>query len=240
MIYRSLLLAIAALFAFSFPANAQAIRNATERTADHKQIAQGKHQLERDRQELADFNAKVATFNEALAARELGRARDIHADLASDMRREIEQSKAKLYQDNKEVAASRSEVRSDRREIQRDRRDFATSRNANDDVRDIKRDRVNKMDDKHDKRDDIRDREAQQARLNRQEVILRTIEAYSFSDASVFEKAVANQHLIQEFADTMAADIAATEQELKEDHRELREDRREGRDDRRERREGGN
>lgn len=240
MTYRSLLLTAAASLALALTssAHAQAIRNAAERTADHKQIAQGKQQLERDRQELEAFNAKTAEFHDAAAAREPGLAKAIHESLCSDMRREIEQSKAKYYQDKKEVAASRSEVRSGRREIQQSRRDFATSGNTGDDRRDLKRDRLNKMDDKQDKRDDIRDREAQQARLNRQETILRIIEALNFSDASVFEKIAANKHLLNEFAETMSADIAATERELGEGRRELREDRRESRDGRRERREG--
>ena len=70
---------------------------------------------------------------------------------------------------------------------------------------------------KRDKRDDQSDLQQQIARTNRQKQILNTLEAFTFSfEPSASEKAIANIKLMDEFLQTMEADIAATKVELAE------------------------
>ena len=99
-------------------------------------------------------------------------------------------------------------------------------------MRDDRRDRA---DDRRDTQDDRRDLTAQRARTARQKEILAAIRAEKFDvKAPGKQKALTQKALVQEFAVTMEADLAATRAEIAEDKRESREDRRERKEDRRE------
>lgn len=215
---------------------AQRMRNATEASQNQKAMAANEAQLERDVQELKAYKVTLAEFEVAFADKNRTKIVALKSDLSNMMKREIEQSEKKIAQDQQELAQSRSELASSNRETRRSRRDLRTPDNDRKDARDLRDDRRDKRDDQRDAADDKSDLEQQIARTQRQKQIYSTLQAFTFSfDASLREKVVANKALFQEFADTMARDIAATQAEIAEDKREAAEDRRERREDRRER-----
>lgn len=224
--------------AFTNISNAQVVRNAKEATDNRKAIEIGQAQLEKDIAQLAAYKTKVNAFDGAFANKQLKKVRSLKVDILTDMRREIEQSERKIAQDKKELTQSVSEVKSSKREVRRSRRDRATPDGDVGDGRDLRDDRRDKRDDKRDARDDKADLEKQIARTARQKRILNTLEVFTFSfEPNAMEKAVANKRLMNEFIQTMEADIAATKAELIEDKRGAKEDRKERREDKRERRE---
>lgn len=213
---------------------AQPARNAAERAGDRTQVAVGKAQMERDRQELESFRSKALEFESAWESGDKAKMASLKDDLLSDMKREIAQGEAKKRQDVREVAGSKSEVRSERREVRSDRRKVAAPGHHPGERAGLAADRVDRADDRKDLSDDRRDYANQAALLARQKEILSKLENFTFSrEAGMVEKGVGNKALIKEFTATMEADIAFTRRELGEDRGEIREDRRETRDDRR-------
>ncbi len=224
-----------ALFLLSNPVIAQTGRNAAEANQNQQAMAANQAQLERDINELAVFKAKLTQFETAIAGKDASKVTTLKTGLLADMRREIEQSEMKIAQDKRELTQSKSEVAASGRETNRSRLDRATIDNDSKDGYDVRDDRRDKKDDKKDAKDDKKDMEKQIARTERQKQIYAALQAFTFSfDPSLQEKVVANKALLQEFASTMEADIAATKAEVAEDKREAAEDSKERREDRRE------
>jgi hypothetical protein len=238
---KTIILLLTFIIVFIFTVTAQTVRNTVERTGDRREIATGKDQLERDQEELLEFRASYNKLEEAWTRRDIDQVNSIKKDLVESMKREIQQSKAKLGQDKREISKSNSEVRSDRRENAYNRRDIRTTDSDVGDRRDMQADRRDTRDDRRDASDDRKDFANQVEILMTQERIYEALRTFNFvADEPSREKATTNKALIKEFIDTMEADIWFTKIELGEDKSELREDRRETRDDRRERRERRN
>ncbi|MEL7122319.1 MAG: hypothetical protein AAFO07_22935 [Bacteroidota bacterium] len=217
---------------------AQVIRNASEASTNRKAIKTGEQQLEKDIAQLAAFKTKVEAFKTAFYAENLDKVVALKGDIVTDMKREIEQSERKIAQDKQELSQSQAEVRSSNREVRSSRRDLNNRDGDLGERRDLKDDRRDKRDDQRDARDDQTDLQVQIARTMRQKEILNTLQAFTYSLApTAKEKAIANMKLMNEFINTLEADIATTKAELAEDKREMSEDRRERREDKRERRE---
>ena len=233
----TILIAVISLcFLFTSTLSAQNLKEGIQNTT---QIIEGKKNLKRDSAELKSFQAKIHTFNNYFTNKNSHLANELKADIVSDMIREVAQSSIKADKARREIAQSSAEIRSDNRELKRDRKDKRRShKDRLDDNRDLARDRADKRDDKRDRRDDVRDYENQLHRFERQSHILKTIRAYNFAfNTNNLKLAQANKVLLNEFAQTLHADLAATKRELKEDKKERREDRRERRDDKNERKE---
>ncbi|MFC5048494.1 hypothetical protein ACFSTE_08440 [Aquimarina hainanensis] len=213
-------------------------QNGREAVQNRAQINQGKRDLDRDIRELEAFKVKMEVFNRSFDARD-GKINTLKADLLTDMAREVRQSEEKAKRARREIAQSSQEVRSERREVRDDVKDSNRGRyDHKDDKKDLARDRANTRDDKRDRKDDIRDFENQIKRADRQAVILKTMKTVNFSfDARGIEKSRVNRKLLNEFLETLRADVVATQREINEDKREGREDRRERKDDREERNE---
>ncbi|QCK16423.1 hypothetical protein DCC35_17640 [Mangrovivirga cuniculi] len=218
--------------------NAQVVVNTKEAVDNHKGIKVSRAQLQRDISELNDFNLRIKKLKGSIAASNLVLAKGIKNNLIDDMRREIEQSEHKIFQDKKELTQSRSELNSSRREVNRSARDITNGDGYIGEGRDYRDDKRDKRNDKRDKRGDRSDLEIQKARTARQKSILEEIENIDFNAVNFLkEKSKRLVRLIEEFSQTMEADIAATKKELAEDKVESVEDGRERREDRRERRE---
>lgn len=234
------LMVMSALFSILLisTSQAQVVRNTTEAASNNKAIEVGKEQLEKDIAQLSAFKTKVEAFENAFRAKKSEKVIALKKDILTDMEREVEQSERKIAQDKQEVKQSQTEKNASNREVRRSRRDRATRDGDVGDGRDLRDDKRDKRDDQRDLRDDQADLQAQVTRTNRQKQILNTLKAYTFSfEPTAKEKAIANMKLMNEFIQTMEADIAATKAELAEDKAEKREDSRERREDRRERRE---
>ena len=206
---------------------AQAVRNATERLSDKRQINQDKKVIERDRAELQEFAADRAAIVAATNNGNVAKSRNLNAKLVAAMEREIAQGKAKIKQSKNEVAGSRSEVRDSRREVRNTRGTGKPVQTADD--------RRDRQDDKRDLRDDKSDRNEQIFRNERQEKILAEYRAINVKGPGDAASINAKKRLLLDFENTMRADMGENVEELREDKGELREDRRETREDRRQR-----
>ena len=211
-------------------------QNAKEAIQNTKQVMEGKKNLERDSKELAAFTAKVESFYKVFDARNTEKSNELKLSIIQDMVREVQQTGVKAKKARREITQSTTEIISDRKEIEDNKKDSRRTRyDRRDDKRDQARDKANLRDDKRDRRDDIKDLKMQITRAERQAAILKALKAYNFSyGKGDLEKASINKKLIEEFKETMKADIIDTKRELEEDMREAKEDRRERRDDKNE------
>ncbi len=216
----------------------QVIQNSKEAATNQKAIEVGQEQLEKDIAQLAAFKTKVEAFTGAYNNKVSEKVISLKGDIVTDMQREVEQSERKIAQDKQELSQSINEKNSSNREVRRSRIDRATRDGDVGDGRDLRDDKRDKRDDTRDAKDDQTDLQNQIARTERQRQILNTLKVFTFSfEPSAKEKALANIKLMNEFIQTMEADIAATKAELAEDKVEQKEDRSERREDKRERRE---
>jgi hypothetical protein len=198
---------------------AQAARNLKERAVNEKQIAVGKAQIVRDRNEIREFEKMLAELDALREARALDAYYTVNARMFSAMKREYGQARAKATHAAREKNQSRREAVAERRE----------ARGTGD-----ARDRAQARDDRRDLRDDRRDLSTAISRANRMEAIISKRNAIDVAVRAGNWKAMAkNQRLMDEFLGVLRADLRATETELGEDRRERREDRRERRTDRR-------
>lgn len=215
-------------------------QNLKEGIQNTTQIRESKKNLKRDSAELIAFQSKIDTFNSHFVNKNSRLANQLKKEIVTDMVREVAQSSIKVDKARKEIGQSAAEIRTDNRELRRDRKDLRKShKDKKDDKKDIRRDRANKRDDKRDLKDDKKDYTAQLNRYNRQSHILKTLKVFNFSFTSnSIASNKTNKKLLDEFLQTLKADLEATKRELKEDKKERREDRRERRDDKKERKEG--
>lgn len=230
-------LVILLVLIFGNASNAQAVRNTKEATDNRQALKIGKEQLKKDSAQLVAFRTKVKAFEKAFYNKMPEKVKTLKMDIMTDMQREVEQSERKIVQDKNEVGESSAELGASNRESRRSRVSRANNGAQAGEGRMVRDDRRDKRDDRRDKKDDQADLQNQIARTNRQKQILSTLKSFTFSfEASEKEKAVANIKLMNEFIQTMEADIIATKAELAEDKQEQREDRRERREDKRTRR----
>jgi hypothetical protein len=191
---------------------AQAPRNATEFVTNEHQIAVGRAQFLRDKEELREFEAMLKDL-QRLHREDPAAYEKLNLRILSVMDRELDQAMRKATHAKREVRQSRREAKGERREMR------ASSGSFN---------QFQLHDDKRDLRDDRRDRRSSSGRAVRMGTILtnaRGLEAdLSAGDASAM---VRNQRLLGEFLDLLRADLRATAAELGEDRGERREDRRE-------------
>lgn len=214
--------------------NAQALQNTREAIDNRKAMATNKHQLKKDVAQLHTFKKKIIAFEEAFINHNRKQIKVLKATILSDMKREIAQSERKIKQDQLELKQSKRELRNSKREARNSRRDVAR-RNTHKNRRELRDDIRDKRDDRRDKNDDIRDLKAQIARTERQKEIMRTIKAYNFlaKKAPGKHKLITNSKLLNDFVNTMEADIRATKLEIVEDRKEIWEDKRERNEDKR-------
>lgn len=209
-------------------AQAQAVRNAAEKSSDHQQIHVDQATIDRDRTEIQQFQGLHGKLDGAIANNNHGGAHMAHKMLVEAMEREIAQGENKIARSNKEVAGSKSEQHSDTREVRRDRAQGKPNQAADD--------RQDRRDDHRDLNDDRSDRSELVARNNRQKAILADFRSIQVSESNFPFAAIKAKHaLLDEFQMTMQRDLDEDVEELREDHGELREDRRETREDRRQR-----
>lgn len=224
----------------SITANAQ---NAKETIQNTKQIQEGKKNLERDINELKDFNLKLQDLKKAVAKKNQSEVDRISKELLADMAREVKQSGIKAKKAQQEIAQSSAEIRSDRRENRDNKDDSKRGRyDRKDDKKDKARDQANLRDDKRDRRDDINDFQQQIDRAKNQATILNTLKEYNYIVEDIERDAYAIKKKeiktsFKDFVNLLKQDIDATKKELAEDIREQREDSRERQDDRNERNE---
>lgn len=225
---------------FSVTAGAQNIKEGIQNT---KQIQEGKKNLERDVNELKEFNLKLNDMKKAVSEKNQNEVDRISKELIVDMTREVSQSSIKAQKAQKEIAQSSAEIRSDRREIRDNKDDSKRGRyDRRDDQKDMARDQANMRDDKRDRRDDIRDFQQQIDRAKSQAVLLKTLKDYDYTvedierETYVIKKSEIKKSF-KAFMVLLKGDIDASKKELAEDMREQREDSRERRDDRNERNE---
>lgn len=201
----------------------QPIRNTVERTQDRNQIAKDQATIDRDKSELAQFQAYKAGLQAAVTNGNVGVAHGQHQKLVAAMQQEIQQSEAKTVGSANEVRQSGSEVRSDNREVRRD--------NANGRPVAAAADRADRRDDRGDKIDDRGDLAERKARLARQREILAIFQGINVQNGGMAAIS-AKLNLLDEFEQTMVRDMNENREELQEDRGEIREDRRETREDR--------
>lgn len=217
-------------------AQAQVGRDVVERGSNRKQISQGQQALERDSKEVEAFSSQLASLEQAVGQADGAAANQALSALLPVLKTEADQGGAKAEAAKKELAGAASETGSNRRESRRSRDDADTLGRTQDDQEDMARDAVNRADDARDAADDKKDLEAIVQRTKRQQEIAQTMAGYQFVLDSEAGRNEATKRLamLKEFDGLMRADLAATEQEIKEDKREAGEDRRETRDDLRE------
>lgn len=211
------------LLALAITLQAQPVRNTVERGQDRNQIVKDQATIDRDRNELAQFQAYKAGLRAAVASGDVAIAHGQHQKLVQAMRQEINQSEAKVAGSVNEVRQSGSEVRSDTREVRADRangRPVAASG-----------DRADRRDDMADKADDRGDLAERRARLARQREILGIFQAINVQNGGIAAIS-AKLNLLDEFEQTMVRDMGENREELREDRGEIREDRHETREDR--------
>jgi len=218
-------------------------QNAKEAIQNTNQITEGKKNLERDTQELKDFNVELHKLKEAVSKKNQLAVNNISQKLIRAMEREVGQSGNKSKKAQQEISQSSAEVRSDRREIDDNKKDSNRGRyDRNDDKNDMARDQANSRDDRRDRVDDMSDFNKQIERTKNQAEILQTLKTFDFTVEHIErEDYIAKKRAIKksfkEFVKLMKEDIEATKRELAEDNREQREDSRERQDDRNERNE---
>ncbi|HHG86246.1 MAG TPA: hypothetical protein ENJ82_15965 [Bacteroidetes bacterium] len=199
--------------------NAQAVRNHVERAQDRNQISNDNATIQRDRAEIQQFRGYRAGLLKAVGNGNAGAARGHHIKLVRAMEREVNQSNAKVSKSVNELQQSKAEVRSDNREIRRDVSKRKPYRAAND--------RKERQDDVRDLADDRNDLNEVRRRAARQQEILSVFKGIKFVDnPNVLATIKAKKSLMDEFEQTMVRDMGENWEELKEDKRELREDRR--------------
>lgn len=209
-------------------AQAQAVRNMAEKSSDRQQIRVDQKTIDRDRDEIQQFQALRNKMDGAIANHNSEGAHAAHRSLIEAMEREVHQGAAKADRAQAEVNGSKAEVRSDNREVRRDRVEGKPRQAADD--------RQDRRDDHRDLNDDRADRNEIIHRHNRQKDILADFKAIHVQESLFpFAAVQANRQLLEEFQHTMQRDMDENIEELREDHGELREDRRETREDRRQR-----
>ena len=196
---------------------AQAARNTKENLQNEEQIIMDKVRLERDRQEMQEFEGYVASLDAARVTRSTEELKMWNGLARIAMHREYLQAQGRATVSSREVRQSTRELKGERREAHRtgDARDHAQKR-----------------DDRRDLRDDKRDRKAAASRARRMGVILtETKELQSAMEAGDGTAFVKGRQLLYEFLHIMRINLRDTEMELAEDRSERREDRRERRTD---------
>jgi hypothetical protein len=200
-------------------AAAQAARNAHEAAVDNRQIAVDKVKIDRDSQELREFENLLSRLDDAREDRMVTRYQETNSAIHAAMQREMTQARRSVEQ-------AAHEVRQSRREAAGEHQEAAMTGSP--------RDQWQAADDRHDLRDDRRDRNSQSTRFEE----MKRLSALSAGlendirrgDRKAMQK---NVDLARQFADVMRADLTANGRELVEDRGERREDRRERRTDRR-------
>jgi len=178
------------------------------------QISKGKKWLKRDTAEAEAFTALVAQYT---AANEESREA-MTPQIVETLQREVGQSMEKLEQAKKEAGRSSMEALGQNITLKRD------EHRADNDRDHAKVDAVLSSlalaKDKKDKKDDIQDAIAIGERAKRQSEILT-----AFSSPDGIDAVAAGAYLV-EFQQILAADMEATQAEIKEDRREVAEDKR--------------
>ena len=209
------LIAVGALLA-GFCGTPLALADLVEQIKDQMQISKGKKWLKRDQVEVEEFQALVGKFQLARESGEQTFLQTARGEVSGAMQRELEQSMEKLEQAKKEAGASSFEVIGQRIEVEKNKKRVEDGREGA--KIDSILDALAHADDKKDRDDDIEDAKAIGGRAKRQGEILATFAA---ADLGAKE----DDTLLAEFQGILAADIVATEEEIKEDKKELSEDR---------------